>query len=107
MRQPLPERNAEAFIPDLLADRYSHDFPEIMRMIQERAAIGEQKYGTRLQPWNGRDAVRDLLEEILDGIQYSYQAFVETRDLMYENITVELFDLADRIRDARSSRGAS
>lgn len=99
MRQPLPERNEEEFIPDLLADRYSHAFPEIIKMIEERAAIGEQRYGTRLQAWNGRNAVQDLLEEILDGIQYSYQAFVETGDYLYEDLSIELFDIADRIRN--------
>jgi hypothetical protein len=35
--------------------------------IRERREVGIGRYGTALQPHNGRDALRDLYEELLDG----------------------------------------
>jgi hypothetical protein len=35
-----------------------------------RDAIGKERYGTRLQPFNGRDSLRDAYEEVLDGAVY-------------------------------------
>lgn len=48
---------------------------------RERAEVGRAQYGTYLQPHNGRDALRDLYEELLDAAQYARQAMVE-RDAM-------------------------
>jgi hypothetical protein len=39
--------------------------------------MGEQKYGTRLQPHNGRDALRDAYQEALDLCVYLRQAIYE------------------------------
>lgn len=45
--------------------------------MMERDNIGFTKYGTHLQPDNGRDGLRDLYEELLD-------ASVYIRQLMFE-----------------------
>lgn len=43
----------------------------------KRRALGVSRYGTPLQPFNGRDAKRDLREEMLDATVYAAQVAVE------------------------------
>lgn len=45
--------------------------------MRERDRIGTAKYGTRLQPGNGRDALRDAYEEALDLVVYLRTAILE------------------------------
>lgn len=45
--------------------------------IEARAKIGEKTYGQRLKPHNGRDALIDAYQELLDGAMY-------LRQLLYE-----------------------
>lgn len=47
--------------------------------MEGRKTVGLQRYGTLLQPFNGRDALRDAYEEALDMAQYLRQA-IEERD---------------------------
>jgi hypothetical protein len=42
-----------------------------------RKAHGIATYGTVLRPWNGRDALVDLYQELLDGAMYARQAVLE------------------------------
>lgn len=42
-----------------------------------RLEVGIQRYGTALQPFNGRDALRDAYEEALDLACYLRQAIAE------------------------------
>lgn len=54
------------------------DIPSLVQKdIEDRAKVGAIKYGTRLQPHNGRDALLDLYQELLDGAQYIRQAIYE------------------------------
>ena len=48
--------------------------------LEQRAVVGLQRYGTKLQPHNGRDALRDLYEELLDAMAYTRQAQIEATD---------------------------
>jgi hypothetical protein len=48
--------------------------------IEERRLVGISRYGTALQPGNGRDALRDAYEEAMDLTMYLKQAMVE-RDM--------------------------
>lgn len=48
-----------------------------MADIKARDAYGQRKYRTRLQPFNGRDALRDAYEEALDCVVYLKQALYE------------------------------
>jgi hypothetical protein len=68
--QPLPVKN---------------DYPDVQSMviadIEERRKLGIARYGTALQPDNGRDALRDAYEEALDLACYLRQAIVE-RDML-------------------------
>ena len=47
--------------------------------IQERARLGRERYGTPLQAFNGRDALQDAYEEIMDALLYLRQALEELR----------------------------
>jgi hypothetical protein len=48
--------------------------------VEARIRIGERKYGKRLQSFNGREAVKDLYDEVLDAMNYSKQLEIEGRD---------------------------
>jgi len=63
---PLPERPGLPHVADLVVDR-----------IRARKAAGLREYGVPLQPHNGRDALGDLLDELLDGAHYLTQAIYE------------------------------
>lgn len=66
-RQPLPQRREDA--PDI-TDLVCAD-------LVERNAVGIEKYGTPLQPNNGRDALLDAYQEALDLVKYLRQALYE------------------------------
>lgn len=59
--------------------------PDIQSMviadIEARREVGIERYGTALQPNNGRDALRDAYEEALDLACYLRQAIAE-RDMV-------------------------
>lgn len=56
-----------------LADRLAN----VAIDMQARDRIGSERYGTPLQPFNGRDCLRDLYEEFLDASAYAMQAKME------------------------------
>lgn len=58
--QPAPQTNDLPFVKDL-----------VLTDIHERAEFGKSKYGTYLQPGNGRDALKDLYQEQLDALMYT------------------------------------
>jgi hypothetical protein len=69
---------------DLLTEQpmpTQNDQPSVQHMviadIQARMQVGLERYGTLLKPGNGRDALRDLYEELLDGAMYARQAIEE------------------------------
>lgn len=70
--QPMPTQGRESVTEALIAD------------IRAREAKGIATYGASLRSWNGRDALRDALEEALDLAQYIKQAAMERADLVRE-----------------------
>ena len=64
--QPSPKRN-------------SH--PEVMKLflkdLEERYQEGVRRYGVPLQPFNGRDPLKDAYEEAMDLALYLRQAIYE------------------------------
>lgn len=58
--------------------------PDVQSMviadIGARRELGIRRYGTALQPFNGRDALRDAYEEAIDLAMYLRQAIAE-RDM--------------------------
>ena len=49
----------------------------VMRDMKSRDQMGYNKYGTRLKPHNGRDALVDAYQEALDLCVYLRQAIFE------------------------------
>lgn len=66
VHQPAPVKNTEPCIQD-----------QVIADIEARKQVGFQRYGTLLQPFNGRDALMDAYQEALDLAQYLKQALVE------------------------------
>jgi hypothetical protein len=64
--QPLPIKNDSPFIQD-----------EVIKDIEQRKQIGIERYGTPLQPFNGRDALQDAYEEAIDLCMYLKQLILE------------------------------
>lgn len=96
--QPPPVQNDRASIQDL-----------VIADMEERKRIGMQRYGTLLKPHNGRDALVDLYQEILNAAQYVRQEIEERNDhaAAEREKVVEYLDrvgfhgLAQDIRDCR------
>jgi len=68
--EPMPVINDRPAIQDLVIE-------DIIEDILERKREWTFKYGTPLQPFNGRSALRYLYQELLDATQY-------VRQLIYE-----------------------
>ena len=76
--QPLPQRNDAEDVQSAL-----------IREIEGRRQLGIQRYGTALQPFNGRDSLRDLLDELLDGATYALQVKIERDALLSELMALQ------------------
>lgn len=57
----------------------------LIEHIKRRAEKGERTYGVRLQPFNGRSALKDLRDELLDAAVYVTQEMEERKSLEAEN----------------------
>jgi hypothetical protein len=68
--EPVPVKNDLPALWDLVIERIQTDG-------KARDEFGLKKYGTRLQPFNGRDALTDGFQELLDSMVYQYQAIFE------------------------------
>lgn len=76
-----------------------------------RRSLGTERYGTPLQPHNGRDALRDAYEECLDQACYLRQAIeerhspaflvVRTMQERLDNRDVEVRRLTDLVDELR------
>jgi hypothetical protein len=91
--QPLPTKNDSADIQSL-----------VIADIQERRELGRKRYGTALQPFNGRSTDRDLYEELLDALMYQRQRMVEAEasvevlaKIAYEYLDKELPQTGDEV----------
>lgn len=72
MDQPAPTPNDQPAVWDLvLADMRARD------------AVGRERYGTALQPFNGRDSLTDAYQECLDLVVY-LRAVIAERDAPIE-----------------------
>jgi hypothetical protein len=52
-------------------------WPELLRMLEGRVAVGNDRYGVPLTTHNGRDALMDAWEEAADLLFYLSQALME------------------------------
>ena len=78
-----------------------NDLPDIQRLvirdIEARRALGIERYGTPLQPFNGRDALQDLYEELMDGVMYVRQE-IEERTANSSEFSGDIEKLIDAAR---------
>ena len=65
-REPPPEISDQVYIVDL-----------VIADFEARASFGEEKYGTRLQAHNGRDALMDAYQEAIGLVMYLRQLIEE------------------------------
>lgn len=79
--QPLPIPNDHIDIQSM-----------VMEDIKQRREVGIQRYGTALQPHNGRDALQDAYEEAIDLTMYLKQLIVERDSARATSGGVELTD---------------
>lgn len=68
-KQPAPKKNKRLPINDL-----------VIKDLKDRKKQGAAKYGTVLQPFNDREAIVDLYEELLDACQYCRQLIEELKE---------------------------
>lgn len=57
-----------------MAECWSRRYFVLRRLIRDRAAFGRRKYDRDLRAHNGRDPIRDTIEELADGVMYLIQA---------------------------------
>jgi len=66
--------------------------------IATRDELGRKRYGTRLQPFNGRDSLRDSYEEALDLVVY-FRSVIEEASALRRDL-LDLRNGAERQSDA-------
>src|SRR5277367_1675110 len=78
--QPMPTGNGIDVAVEVANDLRKIGLENIAEDTEARIRLGEQKYGTRLKANNGRDAMLDLYQEVLDGCNYAKQLVIENKD---------------------------
>lgn len=68
--EPMPIKNELPFMWTRAMERF-------VKLAQARDEFGAKKYGTRLQPFNGRNPKIDALQELLDAFVYFEQILFE------------------------------
>lgn len=74
----------------------------IRSMLELKCEEGEKKYGARLHTFNGRDPLADLAQELVDGLQYAWQAKQEAdeRGLVGVGQSLVAWQIAIRLRNS-------
>lgn len=73
--EPTKQRPEDQVLPT--PNEYPSVHAQVAADLMERERIGVSRYGTPLQPFNGRDADQDLYEELLDAAAYMKQRMIE------------------------------
>lgn len=109
--QPAPtrERASAPVLPDVIHDAELLGSDQLSAAVRadliERADAGVKKYGTPLMTHNGRDALWDFYQEMLDAIMYARQEEMETPDLDSWALYEDAVRLAKRVRARIDARG--
>lgn len=72
--------------PDPVSSDREHIADLVVADIQDRKRRGVREYGTALQPMNGRRALWDLYEELLDAAHYTRQRILEEHLVLVEMV---------------------
>jgi hypothetical protein len=81
------------------------DHEALVGLMRARDECGLRKYGTRLQPFNGRDSLADALDEVLDLCVYLENDYTERPDLAGRMLADAAAQLALRLVRRRRARG--
>ncbi len=76
-----------------LISNMAGDNPWLVDALNKRASMGKEKYGDYLRTNNGRNAMVDFLQEMLDGLMYAVQSHMENPT------SRERFELIDDVID--------
>lgn len=79
MTEHLRQRTGDQPLPVPNGRPSAHD--RLLELVAQRRQIGLDRYGSLLQPHNGRDTGRDLVEELADGAVYALTLADEAADL--------------------------
>lgn len=77
LRSRMERGTIKAMQCDRCEDGYGRILPSFRADIEARVESGRQKYGERLTSHNGRNAMLDLYQELLDATLYARQAIHE------------------------------
>jgi hypothetical protein len=66
--------------PEPIHNIYPAVWESVIEDMRERNAIGTLKYGTPLQPFNGRNSLVDAYQEALDLCVYLKQRIIEDKE---------------------------
>ncbi len=71
--EPPPESKGRIVINALAKWLMERRYDEAIVMASARAARGFEEYGQYLHTDDGRDGLKDLIQELADGLQYAYK----------------------------------
>lgn len=91
-QQPLPIPSNHPRVVDLLVDD-----------LYQRSELGQRKYGTPLRPFNERNALIDLYQELLDAAAYLRQHIYERDNSTKLNKSNEPDRVLDRVQSLSNS----
>ena len=82
LRQPAPTNETKGYEGSVLeciakGAKPNPVMDKILELLTARAKFGHEKYGTYLHPHNGRSALIDLRDELLDAQMYAMQFAME------------------------------
>lgn len=72
--EPMPKSGGDP-VPPESAKRF-------LKILGDRCEYGKQHYGMLLSTFNGRDPLKDALEELVDAFQYLVQLWMERENLI-------------------------
>ncbi len=76
-RTPPPPESHEQPLPTTDNTHHPRVYALVHDDIKARVHLGIHRYGVPLTPHNGRDALRDLYEELIDAVMYTRQVIYE------------------------------
>ena len=77
MSEPTQNYLTDVHQPDPVHNTLPAVWDLVLNDMTDRGIMGVKKYGTLLQPFNGRDALVDAYQEALDLVVYLRQAIYE------------------------------
>ena len=111
--QPQPIKNNLPAVWDLVVDDLNHitgvSANQVLRLVEQdmkdRDSEGLKRYGTRLQPCNGRNALTDAYQEALDLVVYLRQAIYEKENTTKNSATTLWLIYKEQLRLITMFRG--